>query len=240
MNTTVTHAMILAAGLGLRMRPLTNDRPKALVEVNDKTLVDRIIDRLVTAGVRQIVINLHYKGDLLRSHLSKRDDVEILFSDESEELLDTGGGLKMARPLFGEAPLFTHNCDSLWLEGAEPALQNMVQRFDPDSMDALLLLAPVASASGYHGRGDFHMDGDGRVTRRAEHDVAPFVWTGVQILNPKLLDGMPDGAFSANLLFDKALERERLFGMRLDGPWMHVGDAQGLASAETLLQNGFL
>jgi MurNAc alpha-1-phosphate uridylyltransferase len=231
--------MILAAGLGLRMRPLTDSNPKALVAVDGRTLIDRVLDRLVTAGIARVVINLHYRGDMLRAHLQSRCDVEIIFSDESELLLDTGGGLKRARPLFGEAPLLAHNCDSLWQEGMRPALDVLMESFDPDRMDILMLLAPVTAASGYEGRGDFHMDTHGRLTRRHEVGVAPFVWTGVQIFNPRLLDGTPEGPFSANLLFDKALAAGRLYGLRLEGSWMHVGDPRGLAQAEAVLKSGF-
>ena len=238
MSIKITTAMILAAGLGLRMRPLTASRPKALVEVGGQALIDRILDRLSHAGVTRVVINLHYRGDMLRAHLAKRADMEIIFSDESDLLLDTGGGLKHASSLFGDEPIFTHNCDTLWLESKKPALQNLCDTFDLKSMDILMLLAPRAQASGYDGKGDFHLNEDGRLKWRDAKETAPFVWTGVQIFNPALLEDMSEGPFSATRLFDKALNAGRLFGVKLDGTWMHIGDLQGLKEAEILLKNG--
>jgi len=215
--------MILAAGLGTRMGELTADKPKPLVEVLGRTLIDRVIDKLVSGGVRFIVVNVHYKAELMKSHLAKRNDVEIRVCDETGAILDTGGAVAKALPLFEGEPFFAHNADSLWVEGMGQTLARMRARWNPEEMDALMLLAPAFNAIGYEGRGDFEMDALGRLKRRAEMKLAPFVWTGLEIVHPRLFEGAPAGRFSINPLWDKAIERGRLFGLRLDGVWIHVG-----------------
>lgn len=228
-------AFVLTAGLGLRMRPLTDDRPKPLVEVRGRPLIDHVLDRIADAGIQRAVLNLHYKGDMLRRHLDGRDAPEIVFSDESEALLDTGGGTKKALPLLGDGPFLTHNCDSLWIEGMGSNLERLIAGFDEDRMDALLLLAPLVNAIGFDGRGDFDMSPEGHITRREEMRMAPYAWTGVQIVSPRLFEDAPAGAFSTNLLFDAAIERERLYGIRLDGTWMHVGTPAAIGEVEGAL-----
>ena len=228
-------AMILAAGLGKRMRPANNQRPKPLVEVGGRTLIDRAIDRLTDAGVETIVVNIHYKADQIRGHLEKRDDVDIQFSDETDALMDTGGGIAKALPLLGKDPFFTHNSDSIWLEGMGSTLCNMAAHWDPECMDALMLMAPTVTSLGYDGKGDFDMNDQGRLIRREEARVAAFVWAGVQIVHPRLFDNCPNGPFSTNVLWDRAIEAERLFGVRHEGIWMHVGSPDGLSRAEELL-----
>ncbi len=228
-------AMLLAAGLGKRMRPLTDARPKPLVEVKGRALVDHALDRLVAAGVELVVINLHYRGDQLREHLAKRRDVEIRFSDETAELLDTGGGVVNALPLLGDEPFFAQNTDSIWVDGMGSTYVRMAERFDAEKMDSLLLMAPTVSALGYWGRGDFTMDELGHLSRREEARIAPFVWTGVQIVHPRLFKDCPTGPFSTNLVLDRAIESGRLYGIRHDGIWMHVGCPNGLAAAEEFL-----
>ncbi len=228
-------AMILAAGLGKRMRPANNQKPKPLVEVGGRTLIDRAIDRLTDVGVETIVVNLHYKADQIRAHLGNRTDVDIVFSDETEALMDTGGGVAKALPLLGEEPFFTHNSDSIWLEGMGSTLANMVAHWDPENMDALMLMAPTVTSMGYDGKGDFEMDDSGRLMRREEARVAAFVWAGVQIVHPRLFDNHPSGAFSTNVLWDRAIDAGRLFGVRHEGIWMHVGSPDGLTRAEELL-----
>jgi N-acetyl-alpha-D-muramate 1-phosphate uridylyltransferase len=232
-----TRAMILAAGLGTRMRPLSEAKPKPLIEVMGKALIDHAIDRLKAAGVTLIVVNVHYKADMLKAHLAKRNDVEIRISEENDNLLDTGGGIAKALPLFEGQPFFTHNSDSMWVEGMGSALERMKARWNPDTMDALMLLAPAVTAVGYEGRGDFDMDPWGRLTRRGEQKLAPFVWTGVQIIHPRLFDGVPTGKFSINPLWDKAIEHGRLYGVRLDGVWIHVGTPEGFHDAEAFLRS---
>jgi len=236
-----TRAIIMAAGLGTRMAPLTLERPKPLIPLNGKPLIDHAIDRLVQGGVNFIVVNVHYMADQLIAHLEARQArdkrVEIRISDETDAILDTGGGIARALPHFEGEPFFTHNSDSLWVEGMGSALARMKARWDPDSMDALMLLAPCATAIGYDGRGDFEMDAWGVLKRRAEMNLAPFVWTGLQIVHPRLFDDAPKGRFSINLLWDRAMEKGRLFGVRLDGAWIHVGTPRGLEDAEAFLRD---
>jgi MurNAc alpha-1-phosphate uridylyltransferase len=230
-----TRAMIMAAGLGTRMRPLTDDRPKPLVSLGGKALIDHAIDRLVAAGVTTIVVNLHYKAEMVKEHLAGRKDVEILYSDESDGLLGTGGGVGKALTYFGGEPFFIHNSDTVWVEGYGKALERMKARWNPENMDALLLMAPMVTAMGYEGTGDFMMDSYGRLTRVPPGRVSPFAYPGVQIVHPRLFDNAPSGGFSTNILWDRAIEKERLFGVRLDGVWIHVGTPQAVAEAEEFL-----
>jgi N-acetyl-alpha-D-muramate 1-phosphate uridylyltransferase len=235
MSVALKQAMVLAAGLGTRMRPANNVKPKPLVEVKGRTLIDRVLDRLIDAGIGRAVVNLHYKADLLRAHLSQRKDIAIEISDETPCLLDTGGGIAKALPHFGGAPFLTHNSDTIWIEGMGRAITRLAAAFDPERMDALMLMASTVSATGYEGRGDFTMDEEGRLARREEARVTPFVWAGVQIVHPRLFEGCPGGPFSTNLLWDRAIDKGRLYGLRHDGIWMHVGDPEGLAEAEARL-----
>ena len=227
--------MIMAAGLGTRMRPLTNDRPKPLVMVAGKALIDHDLDRLVAAGVKLAVVNLHYKAQMLRDHLAKRTDIEIRYSDETGELLGTGGGVAHALPMFDGQPFFILNSDSIWVEGVSSALGRMNEFWDDARMDGLLLMASMVTAMGYEGRGDFVLDGDGHVARPGENALTPFAYPGVQIVHPRLFDGAPSGEFSTNVLWDRAIKRKRLFGTRLDGVWIHVGTPQARDEAEAYL-----
>ena len=230
--------MILAAGLGTRMAPLTATRPKPLIELKGKALIDYAIDRFVAQGVNFIVVNVHYLADQLVAHLSKRKDVEIRICDERDAILDTGGAIAKAMPLFEGEAFFTHNSDSLWVDGMGSALARMRERWNAETMDALMLVAPTVTAIGFDGRGDFEMDSLGGLKRREEMSLAPFVWTGVQIIHPRLFDGAPkNGRFSINPLWDHAIEKGRLFGQRLDGVWIHVGTPQGLEDAEGFLRD---
>jgi MurNAc alpha-1-phosphate uridylyltransferase len=228
-------AMILAAGLGTRMRPLTNNVPKPLVRVRGRALIDRVIDRLVAAGVEMIVVNIHHHADLLRAHLAARRDVEIRISDETDAILGSGGGIFKVLPMFEGRPFFVHNADSIWVEGYGHALERMIANWKPETMDALLLAAPLVTAIGYEGPGDFLMDADGRLSRVPEGRLSPFAYPGVQIVHPRFFDGSAPGAFSINPLWDRAIERGRLFGVRLDGVWMHVGTPEALAQSEEFL-----
>jgi N-acetyl-alpha-D-muramate 1-phosphate uridylyltransferase len=230
-----TRAMIMAAGLGTRMRPLTNTMPKPLVRVGGKALIDHAIDRLATAGVKIIIVNLHYKAEMVKEHLAGRKDVDIRYSDESDGLLGTGGGVAKALSHFGKEPFFIHNSDTIWVEGYGAALERMKSRWDPDAMDGLLLMAPMTSAMGYEGVGDFMMDPAGRLTRVPPGRVSPFAFPGVQIVHPRLFADPPAGGFSTNVLWDRAIEKGRLFGMRLDGVWIHVGTPQAVAEADEFL-----
>jgi MurNAc alpha-1-phosphate uridylyltransferase len=227
-------AMVLAAGLGERMRPLTDARPKPLVTLHGRTLIDSILDRIEAAGVAEAVVNLHYFGDMIRDHLKTRTRPRIVFSPE-EARLETGGGVRRALPLLGPAPFFVINGDVCWLDGRTPALVRLAEAWDEATMDALLLLHPTAFAVGYEGRGDFMLDSEGEVRRRAEREIAPFVFAGIQILHPRLFDGAPDGPFSLNLLYDKAAANRRLRGLRHDGEWFHIGTPEGLLEVEDAL-----
>lgn len=231
-----TRAMIMAAGLGTRMRPLTNDRPKPMVVVGGKPLIDHAIDRLISAGIRTIVVNVHYRAEMLIEHLKSRSDgTKIHISEETDELLGTGGGVVKAMPIFEDEPFFIHNSDSIWVEGYGHALDRMIARWKPDEMDALLLMAPLVATIGYEGAGDFMMDADGRLQRVPESRVSPFAFPGVQIVSPRLFENPPKGAFSTNVVWDRAIAKGRLFGIRLDGIWMHIGTADALAESEALL-----
>lgn len=231
----LTTAMVLAAGLGTRMRPLTADKPKPLVPVAGRTLLDRVLDRLVAGGIERAVVNVHYLGEQIIDAVAGRDRPATSISDERDELLDTGGGVKKALPLIGDAPFFIQNSDSIWNEGPENNLARMRRYWDSGRMDGLLLLAMTTTSTGYTGRGDFAMDSEGRVSRRGEHGVVPFVFAGVSIAHPRLFADAPGGPFSLNLLWDRAIAEERLFGLRLEGKWMHVGSPLGLAEAESEL-----
>ncbi len=223
-------AMYLAAGLGERMRPLTNDRPKPLVALAGRPMIDYALDRLRDAGVMRVVVNLHYLGGMLRAHLRDCRQPEIVFSDESGLLLGAGGGVVKALPLLGDDPFFVHNCDSFWLDGpGGNILHKMSQMFDAARMDALLLLAPLDAATGFDGPGDYFMAGDGALRRnRAKTDDADFAYCGVQIADPRLFAGAPQGAFSTVELWDRAETAGRLFGMALDARWFHVGTPDAL------------
>jgi MurNAc alpha-1-phosphate uridylyltransferase len=227
--------MIMGAGLGTRMRPLTDDRPKPLVMVGGKTLIDHSIDRLAAAGVTRIVVNLHYKGQMLREHLSRRRDAQIIFSDETHKLLDTGGGVVKALPLLGDAPFFVVNSDSIWVEGLTPALPAMIKAWD-DGMDGLLLLADMETALGYEGTGDFALTASNHIVRARDAAPPHFAYPGVQIVHPRLFEGAPDGAFSTNLMWDRAIAAGKLHGTLLDGVWIHVGTPQARDEAEAYLR----
>ena len=239
--TKLNRAIILAAGLGTRMAPLTVTTPKPLIKLAGKPLIDHAIDRLVSGGINFIVVNVHYKADQLIEHLKRRraqqEGLEIVISDETEELLDTGAGVFKALPHFKGEPFFTYNSDSLWVEGMGSTLARMQSRWNPETMDALMLLAPCATAIGYDGRGDFEMDAWGRLTRRPEMNIAPFVWTGVQIVQASLFTDAPQGRFSINRQWDRSMKAGRLWGARLDGVWIHVGTPQGLKDAEEFLRD---
>ncbi|MBS9477157.1 nucleotidyltransferase family protein [Ancylobacter radicis] len=230
-------AMVLAAGLGTRMRPLTDRLPKPLVEVDGRALIDHVLDRLADAGVETAVVNLHYKADILEAHLARRaGPPALILSDERDELLDTGGGIVRALPLLGEGPFFSINSDTIWIEGIRPNLAQLAAGFDPATMDARLLLAATSTSIGYDGAGDFTMDRDSRLTPRAERMVTPFVYAGAAVLSPRLFEGAPAGPFSLTRLFRRAAEAGRLFGLRMEGVWMHVGTPDAIGQAEEAIR----
>ncbi len=225
-------AMILAAGLGTRMRPLTDTMPKPLVPVGGKPLINHVLDRLAASGVETAVVNVHHFAEQIEQHLKPRRAPKIVISDERDGVLGTGGGVVRALPLLGDAPFFHVNSDTLWIDGVKSNLERLGEAFDPARMDGLLLLAPTATSVGYAGRGDFTMAADGKLRRRPEREVVPFVYAGIAILSPALFKDAPRGAFSLTALFDRAIEQERLHGLRLEGVWMHVGTPEAVAAAE--------
>ncbi|MGB7100149.1 MAG: nucleotidyltransferase family protein [Xanthobacteraceae bacterium] len=230
-----TSAMVLAAGLGTRMRPHNGQIPKPLVQMRGKSLIDYSLDRLADAGVERAVVNVHYLADAIESHLAGRKRPQIIISDERGSLLGTGGGIAKALPQLGGAPFFLVNSDTVWLDGVKPNFRRLGEAFDAATMDLLLLLAPTAGSVGYSGRGDYAMEPDGRLRRRDENEVVPFVYAGAAILTPALFADAPAGEFSLNLLFDRAGASGRLFGLRLEGLWMHVGTPDAVAAAEAAL-----
>ncbi len=235
--TQIRKAMVMGAGHGTRMAPLTDDRPKPLVPFMGKPLIDHVLARLDAAGVEEVIVNVHAHADLLEAHLRKASSPKITISDERAELLDTGGGVKKARPLLGDDPIFTFNSDSVWIEGRRPTLTRMMEMWDPERMDALLMIASATNTIGEVRRGDFTMDPDASLVRRQEQTVAPFMYAGVQIIKPELFDEGPEGPFSTNLMWDNAMERGRLYGLRMEATWMHVGTPEDLADAERFLRD---
>lgn len=231
-------AMVLAAGLGTRMRHLTETRPKPLIEIAGRTLIEHTLDRLAETGVEEAIVNLYYLGDQIEAQLKDRRHPRLTFVTEGE-LLETGGGVKNALHLLGGEPFFVANSDTLLLNGPHPILPRLAGEWDDEKMDALLLLHSTVEAFGYDGRGDFCAEPDGRLTRRPEMEVAPWLFTGMQILHPRLFAEAPDGAFSLNLLYDRAIEAGRLYGVMHDGEWFHVGTPEGLAEAEDYMSERF-
>jgi len=218
-----------------RMRPLTNDRCKALVEVGGRALVDWTLDKLAAAGVERVVVNVHHFADALEAHLTARSAPQIIISDERDQLMDTGGGLAKARPVLGEDPIFVANIDALWVDGERPELDALAAGFDPEAMDFRLMLSPMGHNLGFPGAGDFFLDEDRRLSRRGDRPSAPYAYAGVQVMRPQVLDGVAAEPFSTNRLWDRALEERRLFGAPMDAFWMHVGDPDARDAAENRL-----
>jgi MurNAc alpha-1-phosphate uridylyltransferase len=232
MSVTPTKAMVLAAGLGLRMRPLTERMPKPLVPVAGRALLDHVLDKLGDAGVSDAIVNVHYLPDQIIDHVAARAKPHVTISDERDQVLGTGGGVVKALPLLGPAPFFLVNADTMWIDGVRPNLARLAEAFDPARMDILLLMAPTTSSIGYDGSGDYAMLADGALRKRREHQVVPFVYAGAAIMSPALFAKAPKGEFSLTRMFDSANEQERLFGLRLDGVWMHVGTPDAVQAAE--------
>lgn len=231
-------AMIMAAGLGKRMRPLTATRPKPLIEVAGKALIDHVLDHLRAAGVDHVVVNVHYLADALEAHLASRaTGLEVELSDEREQLLETGGALVRALPLIDCDPFLAVNSDNFWVDGPADTLKLLASHWDGERMDALLLLIPLARARNHRGIGDFHMNREGRLRRRGRSRVAPFVFTGVQMLSKRLLDGAPHGPFSTNILWDKAIAQGRCFGVVHQGLWFDVGRPEAITATEDFLKD---
>ena len=229
----VERAMVLAAGLGVRMRPLTDSHPKALIELHGITLLDRAFAKCRAAGVSSIVVNSHYKAEMIHSHVAAM--VDVVLSPEYD-LLETGGGVCKALPRLGSQPFYVLNCDSVWNDKSPPVLERLSEAWRDNKMDGLLLLQPTENAVGYDGAGDFSIDATGRMRRRAEGEAAPLVFMGVQLLHPRLFEGCIVARYSLNRLYDRALTAGRLFGLVHDGDWFHVGTPEDLAVTERLMR----
>jgi N-acetyl-alpha-D-muramate 1-phosphate uridylyltransferase len=225
--------MVLAAGLGTRMRPLTLETPKPLITVGGKPLIDHMLDRLASVGVETVVINVHWLAEKLEAHVRARTDLKVIISDERGQLMETGGGLVQARSQLGNDPIFVCNTDQTWLD--QEAFERLGNGFDASTTDATLLLARKADCMGFHGKGDFNIGLEGRLTRRPEGGEAPYVYAGAQIIQPSAIDGHPLEPFSANRIWDVAISKGRLRGETLSGKWLHVGDPEALAEANAFL-----
>lgn len=236
-STRPTTAFVLAAGLGTRMRPLTNELPKPLVPLAGRPLIDHVLDRLAAAGITRAVVNVHHHADKLEAHLGSRRSPEIVISDERGLLLETGGGVMHARDKIGPEPFLIHNSDSVWIEPANTNLERLLAAWDDERMDTLMLLAPAATSLGYDGKGDFFMDADGRLARQHGERLAPYVFAGVSIAHPRMFENAPAGKFSLNVPWNEAIARQRLYGVVMDGTWMHVGDPQALQEAEEAIRD---
>jgi MurNAc alpha-1-phosphate uridylyltransferase len=230
-------AMVLAAGLGKRMRPLTASQPKPLVRVAGKPLIDHALDRLAEAGVAKAVVNVHYLADALEAHVTARAAPVVTVSDERELLLETGGGMVNAQALLPD-PFFCINSDNIWLEGPKDVFHDLSDAWDPERMDALLALVPHLGAHNFRGKGDFGMDTTGRVSRRRSGRIAPFIYTGIQLVSHRLLRDAPAGPFSTNVLWDRAIEEGRLYGIAFTGQWFEVGTPQAIPATEAALRQG--
>jgi len=239
-GTVPATAMVMAAGLGKRMRPLTATRPKPLVEVAGKPLIDHVFDRLRSAGVQRAVVNVHYLADTLEAHVTNRfDGIEVAVSDERAQLMETGGGLVQARALLGEDPVLVINSDNLWFDGPVDALRLLASRWDDAAMDALLLVVPYARAHNHKGQGDFRVAADGRIIgRRKANATAPFVYTGIQILHPRIIRDWPEGPFSTNLFWDRAIAAGRAYAQVHQGLWFDVGTPQAIPRTEAVIADG--
>ncbi|MBR0551710.1 nucleotidyltransferase family protein [Stakelama marina] len=233
-------AMVMAAGLGKRMRPLTATRPKPLIKVAGKPLIDHVFDRLRAAGVKRAVVNVHYLADALEAHLKHQiDGIDIAISDERAKLMETGGGLVQARELIGDKPFLCVNSDNLWIDGPTDAIRALAAEWDDERMDALLLLVPLARANNHRGQGDFHIDSFGRITkRRMPGRLAPYVFTGVQMLSPRVIADWPEGPFSTNLFWERAIAAGRAYGLVHEGLWFDVGTPQAIGATEAMLADG--
>ncbi len=230
-------AMIMAAGLGKRMRPLTATRPKPLIPVAGQTLLDHVFDRLRSAGIKRAVVNVHYLADALEAHLKNNvKGIDIVVSDERGKLMETGGGIVKARDMIGDKPFLVANADNLWVDGPADTIKLLASRWDDETMDALLLVVPLARAHNHGGQGDFLVDARGKITgRRKPGRVAPFVYTGVQILSPRVIKDWPEGPFSTNLFWDRAIEAARAYAFVHQGLWFDVGTPPAIAKTEALL-----
>ncbi len=245
MRDMVDQAFILGAGFGSRMRPLTDTVPKPMVQLAGKPLIDHVIDRLTSVGVKKIIVNVHYLADVLETHLRQRNDVDLIISDERDELLDTGGGVYKALDHFGDKPFFIHNSDSVWVENGHDNLSEMVKNFDPQKMDNLLCLANKNTSLGYDGNGDFLLSNEGVISRKPSDVASDHVFIGASIANKNLFEkSVPEnrlkGPFSLNKLWDVSIAKKRVYGIKHQGIWMHVGTTEALSEAEDCIRQAEL
>jgi N-acetyl-alpha-D-muramate 1-phosphate uridylyltransferase len=237
MGAIVTTSMVLSAGLGTRMAPANNNVPKPLVQLNGKALIDHVLDRHAEAGIARAIVNVHYKADLIEAHVKGRRRPAVEISSERDQLLETGGGVKKALPRLGAGPFLIHNADSVWIEGVGSNLAWLMEAWDDERMDCLMMLALASHSLGYQGRGDFAFEADGRIRRRkVEQEIVPFAFTGVSLAHPRLFERSPQGPFSLNVVWDRAIAAGRAYGLRMEGTWMHVGSPDALAQAEQRLK----
>ena len=236
MSANIESAMVMAAGLGKRMRPLTATRPKPLVRVAGKALIDHSLDRIEAAGIGHVVVNVHYLADALEAHLAaQKRKFTIAISDERDLLLETGGGMVKALPQLTGDPILIVNSDNIWTDGPQDSIRHLARHWDGERMDALLLLIRQASASGHGGRGDFHMDPAGKLSRRKPGHIAPFVYTGIQLISRRFLDNAPEGPFSTMVFWERAIAAGRLYGLSHMGQWFDVGTPASIAPTEAAL-----
>ncbi len=239
MTAELKTAMVLAAGLGKRMRPLTDTMPKPMVPLAGRPLIDHTLDRLEEVGIKRAVVNVHYKAEAVESHINARTRARrgpfVIISNERDLLLETGGGVAKARTILGDRPFVICNSDTTWVEKESSNLASLAEAWNDDAMDSILLLAKQENSIGYAGDGDFHMATDGKLTRRKKGEETPFVYAGVSIAHPRLFENCPQDAFSLNVLWDRAVSAGRLYGFVLDGWWMHVGTSEALAEAESFI-----
>jgi len=239
MSVRIKTAMLMAAGLGKRMRPLTATRPKPLVKVAGRPLMDHALERLEAAGIERVIVNVHYLPDTIIAHMkARKSSMEVLISDERDKLLETGGGLMKVAALLGDEPFLCANSDNLWVDGPRDSIAMLADLWDDARMDALLLVVPHARANCHGGPGDFHMAADGRLSRRKPCHIAPFVFTGVQIMSPRLLTDPPGDVFSTNIFWNRAIEAGRLYGASHQGLWFDVGTPRAIPMVETIIGNG--
>ena len=230
-------AMVLAAGMGKRMRPLTSTQPKPMVRVAGKPLLDHALDRLADAGIAKAVVNVHYLAEHIEAHVKDRTAPKVVISDERDQLLETGGGLIRAQEHLPD-PFFCLNSDNIWLDGPRDCFADLSRVWDAEKMDALLLLVPHKAAHNFTGKGDFHLDAAGRVSRRKSGHIAPFIFSGIQLISKRLLRDAPEGKFSTNVLWSRAIEEGRLFGTVFTGQWFEVGTPEAIKPTEAMLRDG--
>jgi N-acetyl-alpha-D-muramate 1-phosphate uridylyltransferase len=235
LKPVISTAMVLAAGLGKRLRPVTDTLPKPLVKIGGKPMIDWGLDSLEQAGVSKAVVNVHYLADQVEAHLAARTSPHIVFSDERETLLESGGGIIKALPLLGERPFFLINSDTFWLEGEKANLQCLSEMFNSDSMDMLLMLVTPGQATGYEGKGDFSMDKNNRLRRPQRDETVPFVYAGAAIIHPRIFKGATAEPHSLNRQFNEAIAQGKLFGMPMQGHWLTVGTPESIPAAEAVV-----